>query len=198
MHFFMTKLASTFALAIATALLTLTLVYAGELGGVTMPETLGVEGKALKLNGMGLREATIFHVKVYAGGLYLETLTHNSDEILKSPQLKRVQMQFLRDVDSLKIRETWQENMERNCGSKCESLKSQIAKLLTFFDKDVKKGDTMTFTFLPGKTEVHVGPELKGSIEGTDFATVALMSWIGPNPPNSSLKEGLLGLNQKK
>ena len=69
---------------------------------------------------------------------------------------------------------------------------------MSYFDKDIKKGDTMTFTFLPGKTQIHVGPELKGTIESPDFGLVALMSWIGPNPPNSSLKEGMLGLNKKR
>ncbi len=171
---------------------------AAELGGVTFPETLGVEGKALKLNGMGMREATIFHVKVYAGGLYLETPSSNAEEILGSPQIKRVQMQFVRDVDAKDIRKVWQENIDKNCGSKCASLKPRTTQLLSYFDKDIKKGDTMTFTFLLGKTQIHVGPELKGTIENPDFGSVALMSWIGPNPPNSSLKEGMLGLNKKR
>ena len=44
---------------------------AAELAGVTMPDTDTVEGKTLKLNGLGLRKKMVF--KVYVAGLYLET-----------------------------------------------------------------------------------------------------------------------------
>jgi len=40
-----------------------------EVAGVKMPDTVTVEGKTLKLNGMGLRKKVMF--KVYVAGLYL-------------------------------------------------------------------------------------------------------------------------------
>jgi long-chain acyl-CoA synthetase len=185
---------SLLKLTIAVSLiLTTTTVSAAELGGVSMPEQMPVDGKALKLNGLGMRQATIFNVKVYVGGLYLETPSKNDMEIIASNQIKRVQMQFVREVEAEKLRDTWKENIEKNCGPDCASYKPFTEKLLTFFDKDVRKGDTMTFTFYPSKVDVYVGSDKKGEITNGEFGRVMLMSWIGPNPPNASLKRGMLG-----
>ena len=46
-----------------------TTALAGELAGVTLPDTLKAGEKTLKLNGLGLRKKAVF--KVYVGGLYL-------------------------------------------------------------------------------------------------------------------------------
>jgi len=35
--------------------------------------------------------------------------------------------------------------------------------------------------------------ELKGTIEGDDFATALLRVWLGAKPPTEDLKEGMLG-----
>ena len=45
---------------------------AAEISGVKLPDQVTVVGKSLKLNGAGLRQATILKVNVYAAGLYLE------------------------------------------------------------------------------------------------------------------------------
>jgi len=44
---------------------------AADLDGVTLPDTMQLDGSELVLNGMGTRKATMFKVKVYVMGLYL-------------------------------------------------------------------------------------------------------------------------------
>src|SRR2546423_2856252 len=44
---------------------------AAEISGVKLPDQVSVNGKSLKLNGAGLRQATILKINVYAAGLYL-------------------------------------------------------------------------------------------------------------------------------
>ena len=71
----------TVALSVAFALgLAAEAAAAKELAGATMPDTLTVAGKTLKLNGMGLRKKAIF--KVYVGGLYLEAPSKDAAAIL--------------------------------------------------------------------------------------------------------------------
>ena len=70
---------------------------AKELAGVTMPDTLTVAGKTLKLNGMGLRKKMGF--KVYVGGLYLEAPSSDAKAILAADAPKALKMHFLRSVD---------------------------------------------------------------------------------------------------
>ena len=54
---------------------------AGELAGVTMPDTATVAGSKLMLNGMGLREK--FFIDVYVGGLYLPAKTTDASKAIK-------------------------------------------------------------------------------------------------------------------
>jgi hypothetical protein len=59
---------------------------------------------------------------------------------------------------------------------------------------DMQKGDVMSFTATPGKgLEVVVRGDVKGVIEDESFAKAFWSIWLGPEPPNTGLKEGLLG-----
>jgi hypothetical protein len=59
---------------------------------------------------------------------------------------------------------------------------------------DVKEGQTLTFTYLPGKgTTLQVGNKELGSLEGKGFADAVFSIWLGPKPPSEDLKQGLLG-----
>lgn len=72
---------------------------AGERAGVTMADASTVEDRPLVLNGMGVRKATIFRVKVYVAGLYLERRSRSAADIIRSEQTKRLDVVLLRDVD---------------------------------------------------------------------------------------------------
>ena len=59
---------------------------------------------------------------------------------------------------------------------------------------DVKKGDTLTFTYLPGKgTTLQIGDKELGVFEGKGFADAVFSIWLGPKPPTADLKKGMLG-----
>ena len=56
-------------IAIFVMLLFATPAVGAELNGVTLPDTISVNGKTLVLNGLGLRKKAF--IKVYVAGLYL-------------------------------------------------------------------------------------------------------------------------------
>jgi hypothetical protein len=166
---------------------------AAERAGVKMPDVVSVSGKALKLNGLGVREATIMKVDVYVAGLYLEQPSHDPAAILASPQSKMLHLHFVRDVDRDDIVEAWSEGFRKNAGPQTKQLAPRIAQLNGWMT-DVDKGQSLTFTFVPGVgTKVAVNGKLKGTIPGDDFARAMYSIWLGPEPPNSGLKTGLLG-----
>jgi hypothetical protein len=167
-------------------------VHAGTLQGITMPDQVTVEGKTLVLNGMGLREATILKVSVYVAGLYLENKSQDADAILKSNQVKKIDLHFLRDVKADQLRDAWKEGFDKNCPKPCTVLQERLATLNSYMS-DMKNGDAMSFTFLPGRVDVAVKGKTMGSISGDDFAKVLLSIWLGPSPPNKALKLGMLG-----
>lgn len=165
---------------------------AGKRADVTMPDTATVEGKALVLNGMGIRKATIFRVKVYVAGLYLETRSRNADEILRSEQVKRLDLVLVRDVERDEILEAWKDGFKKNG--------ADMAKLKTRFDAfagwmtDLKEHGTLSFLYVPGRgITVTLNGKARGTIAGADFATAFFAIWLGREPADDGLKDGLLG-----
>ncbi len=178
-----------FALSLALALPAL----AGEKGGVTLPDEAEVNGKKLVLNGLGLREATMFNVDVYVAGIYIKEKTQDENKILGADEEKCLLLKFVRDVDKSDITDAWDEGFEKNAGDDEDKLKDRIKKLDDWM-ADIKVGDSLMFIYVPGKgLEVKVKDEVKGTLEGWDFAKVFFSIWLGPKPPNKGLKQGLLG-----
>src|SRR3954468_15272432 len=58
---------------------------------------------------------------------------------------------------------------------------------------DLKKGDSMAFHFTSSGVDVLIHGQKLGSVGDKAFSYQLIRVWIGKNPPNASLKEGLLG-----
>jgi hypothetical protein len=180
-----TALAAVLSLCITAA------GFAREVGGVTLPDTTSVEGKTLKLNGMGLRTKMMF--KVYVGGLYLENPSRDAAQVVSSDQVKCMQLSILRKLDHSKITEAISEGFEKNSKAQMGALKARLDKLNSMIP-DVEKGDQILLTYVPGKgTVVSAKGTEKGVVEGKDFADALFSVWLGANPVQADLKKALLG-----
>lgn len=180
---------------LATALLVMTASpgEAAQCSEVELPDSTTVGASALVLNGMGVREATIFSVKVYVAGLYLPAKSSAAEAILKDIGPWRLVLRFVRDVDGEDIAEAWEEGFEKSAGEGLGPLKDRLKTLMAMMP-DLKEGQSLTFTHDPASgVAVDVDGAAKGTIEGADFAAALLCIWLGPEPPNDELKAGLLG-----
>ena len=183
----MTRLAAIVTLLACLAFAT---AQAKTLADVEMPDTVVVDGKTLRLNGMGLREATPLRIKAYVGALYLSEPTSDPQKVIDSPRPKRVTMKFLRDIGRQRLASGWAESLRKVGGNSMEQAISQFASLIP----DVKKGDTMSLTSRPGSgLEVAIDDKVRGSIPGDDFARALFTVWFGPEPGDENLKRGMLG-----
>jgi hypothetical protein len=164
---------------------------AGEVAGVKMPDTETVEGKTLKLNGMGLRKKMIF--KVYVAGLYLESPSKDAAAVISATEIKSVRLHILRNLKGSKITDAIAEGFELNSSSQMGALKARLEKLGTMIP-DVEEGDIIDLTWVPeAGTKVTVRGTERGTIEGRDFADALFAVWLGPNPVQGDLKKALLG-----
>ncbi len=164
---------------------------AGEVAGVRMPDTITVEGKTLKLNGMGLRKKVMF--KVYVAGLYLENKSNAPLMVVSSEQVKQMQLHVLRSLKAAQVTEAIEEGFEKNSKAQIGALKERLGKFSALFS-DVKEGDQILMTYVPGKgTSVSIKGEEKGVVEGKDFADALFSVWLGGNPVQEDLKKALLG-----
>lgn len=178
-------------LALLATSLTLSAL-AATLAGVTMDDQITVDGKALVLDGMGLREKYTFDV--YVAGLYLPVKQKDAAKVLAADEPRRMVMHWVRDVGKDKICEGWDEGLAANTPGASAELKKDFVTLCGYME-DAAKGDPFVFTYLPGAgTTVEVKGKAKGTIAGKPFADALLACWIGPKPgPGEEFKKNLLG-----
>jgi len=167
-------------------------LYAGELKGVKMEDSIDIDGNKLVLNGMALRKKFIF--KVYVAGLSLPQKEKNAAKVLQSDTARHIIMHWMRGVGTKKINNAWMEGLEDNTPKASAELKKQFKTLCDYME-EVKEGNRTVFTYIPGKgTTVTVNKKNKGVIEGKAFADGLFACWIGPDPgPGEGFKEDLMG-----
>ena len=164
---------------------------AREKAGITLPDTLTIDGKALTLNGLGLRTKVMF--KVYVAGLYLEKATDDPATVIGSDQVKRVEMVMLRNLGRGKITDAIENGFEKNSKDKLPSLKARLESFSQAIE-DLKTGDKLTITYQPGKgTKVQSQSGKNIVIDGKDFADALFAVWFGKEPADADLKTGMLG-----
>ena len=164
---------------------------AGEAAGVKMPDTITVEGKTLKLNGIGLRKKVVF--KVYVAGLYVENPSKNASTIISTDEVRSITLHVLRGLSGNQIGEAISDGFWHNSKSQMGALTERLQKLTGMFPA-VVEGDLIVLTYVPGKgTSVSAKGQEKGVIEGKDFADALFSVWLGANPVQDDLKKALLG-----
>ncbi|MDQ6996423.1 MAG: chalcone isomerase family protein [Mariprofundus sp.] len=176
-----------------TLLLLPALSQALEIEGVTLPDTIQLQGKTLQLNGAGIR--TKFFFDIYVGGLYLEQHASQAKTILADTGNKRITMNFLYgEVDKEKLTDGWEEGFEKNQSPKhLQNLKDRLNRFNQMFTS-ARRGDSVVFDFFSdGSTHVSFNGSEKGSIEGLDFQQALLAVWLGKKPADNDLKKAMLG-----
>jgi hypothetical protein len=165
-----------------------------ECKGVVFPEHVEVRGTNLSLNGVGLRTATVFSISVYVAAIYAVKPTTDPRAILDSNTPVQLSLQFVRGLSARQIRDAWAEGLSKQGSPQQQAaLKDRLEQLDRWTD-DVKSGDRLTFTRLPGEgLTFQVNGTQKGALPGDDFARAFLLIWLGDHPPTLEVKSGLLG-----
>lgn len=167
--------------------------HAKECKGIEFPEHLQVSGGDLTLNGLGMRKATFLKVNVYVGALYVAHPSHDPESLIDPGTPAELILHFVRNVGVDDLRDAWKEGFERVARDQVAALGARIATLNGWMSS-METGQRLTFIRLPGAgIQVDVNGVVKGTIPGDDFARALMTIWLGPNPPNSELKSGLLG-----
>lgn len=160
--------------------------------GVDFADDVTVSGKKLYLNGAGIKKT--FFSSVYAGALYLPHPTGNADKAIKNDLCKQIVIHFINKYNQGKIVEGWDEGFFNNSQEKIYTLQERITTFNTFFSRDMVANDRVTITYIPKQgTTVKINDETKGIIPGSDFMEALWAIWLGVNPMDNDMKEGMLG-----
>lgn len=168
-----------------------------ELEGVKVPGSVQLKegGAVLPLNGAGVR--TKFFFKVYVGALYLEQKTKSALSAIGGAGFRRVAMYMLRDLGADQFVEALEDGLKNNnSAADLARFDAPVRQLRGIFDalKTARTGDVIFLDYLPGAgTRITVNGGIKGMIAGDDFSRALLRIWLGDNPTDSDLKQGMLG-----
>lgn len=166
--------------------------HAAQLQGVTLPDTQIIGRTALSLNGIALRTYSFLQIPIYVAGLYLVRPDGDADHILRSPDLKLLDIRFIHAVSEDKARAAWREGFAENCTLPCALAPADVERFIASVPA-MRKGDRFSITFSRDGAEILANGNSIGRITNPAFATAILATFIGPQPPTARVKRELLG-----
>lgn len=179
-------------LAVGLLVATPTIASAAQLAGVNLPDTRQADGTRLLLNGIALRTYSIVHIRIYVAGLYLERRSSSAEAVLRSPEMKLLEIHFLRNVGQDAAREAWRSGFANNCQAPCHLDPQAIARFIADVPA-VHSGDVSMFLFTHNGMTVTFNGRTLGTTSNLYFAQQVLATFIGPVPPTPRVKRELLG-----
>jgi hypothetical protein len=165
------------------------------LNDVMLPAMIKKENADLVLNGAGIRKKVIF--KLYVAGLYLKEKTKDASEIIPAdkPMLMRLTITS-RLISSSNMSEAIEEGFKKSMNGNTAPLQGMIDLFINTFKKEeIKGGDVFEIGYTPNLgVQTYKNGKYQGVIPGLDFKKALFGIWLSPNPVDSDLKKGLLGL----
>jgi hypothetical protein len=143
-------------------------------------------------NGLAVRSKRIlfFNYKIYVAALYLLNEARNGEAILASDTPRHLVTHFLHSkITRRQLTDAWKESFARH-----DYQGEKVDRFMAFHTEDLRKGEKMIFTYLPGKgTKVTMKGKVCGTIPGKDFADALFSIYIAQNAGLPRIRDGLLG-----
>ena len=118
-------------------------VYEGE----KFPAVISVDGHYLIRQGLGVRTASVFHVKVYAAGFYSQGDNPS--------QFKDIELFPLYDISKADSEKGWKVALNESCASQCKEIEKDLEAFLKSVP-EFKKRDHHRFLWTHDQVEVRI------------------------------------------
>ncbi|GAB2880670.1 TonB family protein [Microbulbifer echini] len=146
------------------------------------------------LNGLALEQQ--FNKELYIAAIYSENLSNDSAGLLNSDIPRRLEVRVLANsLPARRFRNQWMESIAINNSG--NTLSSQAETMVTFanlFKGRLHRGDQLAIDFAAdtGITTVSLNGITLGEIADPAFFNTLMRAWIGPVPPSTDFRDGLL------
>ncbi|WP_444936679.1 TonB family protein [Microbulbifer sp. JMSA004] len=161
--------------------------------------TFALAAKAAPLlNGLALEKQ--FNKDIYIAAIYSESLTRDSTTLLDNNIPRRLEVRVItKSLPARRLRNQWMEAIAIN--NRGDTLSGQAENMVTFanlFNGRFAHGDQLSIEFAAdtGSTTISLNSIRLGEIADPDFFNTLLRAWIGPVPPSTDFKDGLLSAGQ--
>lgn len=164
-----------------------------ECGDVSLPESLDTGSQALVLNGMAIKRVTFLRIEVFVSGLYLEREMRDVDEVLTTPQSRRLVVRFVRHVSRAMLVRGLRWALDHNASEQDERTHAAEFSALLAALPSFSEGDELAFDQSAGSGfTVLVNGVPRARFASPEFARVCMLAFLGPNG-NYGLRQGLVG-----
>lgn len=166
-----------------------------EISGVTPAKSIEVSGTKLMFNGAGLREK-IF-LDLYVGSLYVTESSKDGIKLANSDQSMAITLDIVSGlITSEKMISAVNDGFESSTNGNTAPLKTKIAEFKATFKEEIKTGDHFVIAYIKDSgVEISKNGKKIKTIEGLEFKKALFGIWLGENPADDDLKEGMLGLD---
>ncbi len=161
---------------------------------VKVEKSLTIESQELMLNGAGMREKLWYDL--YVGALYTTVKSGDGNTLVDADLPMAITLDITDEkVTQEKMKDAVTSGFEDSCSSKeRKAIQSEINTFIGFFKDAIVKGDEFQIAYIPGKgTMVSKNGKLIGSIAGLEFKRGLFGIWLGDDPADEDLKDGMLG-----
>jgi hypothetical protein len=169
---------------------------AATLEGVGFEDQIRLDNRDLRLNGLGVRG--IFFFKAYVAGLYLGDKVSTGQGALSHPGPKRLQLRMLMEIGANDIKKALIDGIRKNVSeAQWEAMQDRVTQFSQTIDSIgvTRPGDTINLDYVPDQGLIlSVNDVAKGSaVKGQDFFNAMLEIFVGDDPVDTRLRNGLLG-----
>jgi long-chain acyl-CoA synthetase len=163
--------------------------------GVDVAPSASVGGRALPLNGAGLRTFKLLMVpiKVYVASFYAPVPLRSSDEVMASPGPMEFDFTFLRQIGQGDVTQAWTQQFAQSVSFTYPGYGSDRDAFVAMFGP-LSQGGVEKVQFLGDQTVVFDQGVRKGVIAGRNFQKAFLSLWFGAKPVGQKLRSSLLGI----
>jgi len=182
---------------LAALCLSFSAAHGATVSGVTIPDTLSVDGQTLVLNGAGVRSRFVFDV--YVGALYTSTPSQDADAIISATTPRAMTLTLMRDVDAdslLSAMKTGLRDNHDNAGLAALEPATQALETIVRRIGNGKKGDRIVLALTADALTLLLNDQELGRIDDARMPAAMLRIWLGARPADKRLKQALLGLPQ--
>jgi len=162
-------------------------------GGVDFPARIQRDGVPLVLVGVGLREATLLRVDVYALGVYAPTRQCDGAALLAGDEPGLLRLDFLRTVSAARLRDELADSFARRLpADAAPDLAGRVQAFLALLSADAHAGTRVELAYRPGHgTALSVDGVPRGAVPGPDFRRLLWSLWFGASPCCPEVLEGV-------
>ena len=177
------------------AAFSLNLAHAVEVEGIRFDDKITVGSSELVINGAGVRSK---FGKRYVIALYLPAKTGDANAAISTKGVKRVAITLIKDVSGDTFSDALSKGMKNNSTEpEMATLKDRIKQWsdTVIALGEIKAGSRILIDWVPGKgTQLSINDQAMGKeIAGEDFYMALLKVWLGKDPVQDDVKQGLLG-----